>query len=214
MTTIYTFREESHEASLEAALSVLRRSGIIAMPTETFYALGVYPQDEEALRRLRVIKGRPDAKPIPVLIPDLAHLSNLASEVSAAASLLIDRFWPGPLTIVFSASPRLPEALTGGTGTVGVRMPAHGTVLRLLRHVGTLTGTSANVAGAQPASRVELVQASLGSKLDLILDGGPTLGHLPSTVVNAVGPIRVLRDGQIPREQLEAALHESGLTLA
>ena len=125
----------------------------------------------------------------------------------------MERFWPGPLTLIFSASPLLPEVLTSGTGSVGVRQPAHAGLALLLRQVGPLTGTSANRSGDQPARTAEEVQTTLGSEVDLILDGGPTRGGLPSTIVDTVSPIRLLREGPISRQQIETVLSMAGMAL-
>lgn len=187
---------------------------MIAMPTESFYAVGASARNEAAVRRDCAIKGRWDGKPILVLIPDQVELTALVAEVTPAAAALIKQFWPGPLTLIFRASHFLPDALTAGTGTVGVRHTAYPMLVPLLRHVGPLTGTSANRAGEPPAKTAGEVQAMLDAELDLILDGGPTPGGMPSTIIDTVGPIRVLREGPISRHQVESALSHSGLALA
>jgi L-threonylcarbamoyladenylate synthase len=126
----------------------------------------------------------------------------------------MDRFWPGPLTIVFPASPHLPAALTAGTGTIGVRLPAQPLLVKLLRATGPLTGTSANRAGASPARTALDVEQNLGSEVDLILDGGPASATLPSTVVEATEVVRLLREGPIGRTVLKAVLAQEGIELA
>jgi len=108
------------EPVLEEAAAIVRQGGVLAMPTESFYALGASPFHEEAVRRLCRIKGRDERKPLLVLIADLAQLDSLVSDVARGASVLMRQFWPGPLTIIFPAAPSLPVSLTAGTGTVGV----------------------------------------------------------------------------------------------
>lgn len=213
MATVLSLQLDSPGRVFEEATRVLRRSGVIAMPTETFYALGASTSDEVAVRRVCAIKGRPQGKPILALIADRAQLTALVHEIPPAATTLMERFWPGPLTLIFPASPLLPEALTAGTGSVGVRQTAHMGLAPLLRQVGPLTGTSANRSGEPPARTAEEVQTTLGSEVDLILDGGVTPGGLSSTIVDTVGPIRLLREGPISRQQIEAALSMAGMTL-
>jgi L-threonylcarbamoyladenylate synthase len=213
MATVLSLQLDSSGRVFEEVTRILRQSGVIAMPTESFYALGASTSDEVAVRRVCAIKGRPQGKPILALIADRAQLTALVDEVTSAATTLMERFWPGPLTLIFPASPRLPKVLTAGTGSVGVRQTAHTGLAPLLRQVGPLTGTSANRSGEPPARTAEDVQRTLGSEVDLILDGGMTTGGLPSTIVDCGSPIRLLREGPISRQQIEAALSLAGITL-
>jgi len=213
MATVLSLQLDSSGRVFEEVTRILRQSGVIAMPTESFYALGASTSDEVAVRRVCAIKGRPQGKPILALIVDRAQLTALVDEVTSAATTLMERFWPGPLTLIFPASPRLPNVLTAGTGSVGVRQTAHTGLAPLLRQVGPLTGTSANRSGEPPARTAEDVQRTLGSEVDLILDGGMTTGGLPSTIVDCGSPIRLLREGPISRQQIEAALSLAGITL-
>jgi L-threonylcarbamoyladenylate synthase len=190
------------EATLSQAACVVRDGGVIAFPTETFYGLGVTPWDSAAVQRLFALKGRSAASsPILVLIRHREDLESLISEISPSAELLMKACWPGPLTIVFRASPRVPPVLTAGTGTIGIRLSAAASLQRLLDAVGgPLTGTSANRSGALPAVTAEDVQASLGVDVDLILNGGRTPGGFASTVVDTtVTPVRLIREGVLSR---------------
>lgn len=198
---------------LEAANRLLSTGGVLAMPTESYYALGVRACDGEAVHRVCAIKGRRDDKPILVLISDRAQLVQLVTDVPHAAQVLMDRFWPGPLTLLFPAVAHLPQALTRGTGTVGIRQPARQDLLHLLHHVGPLTGTSANRTGHPPVRTAQHVWEELGGDVDLILDGGETPGGLPSTLVDATGSIRVLREGPVSREAIRAVLIQSGILI-
>ncbi|MBA2252263.1 MAG: threonylcarbamoyl-AMP synthase [Nitrospirales bacterium] len=198
---------------LETANRLLHQSGVLAMPTESYYALGARPFNEEAVRRVCTIKGRGEDKPILVLISDRAQLDQLVTDVPLAARVLMGRFWPGPVTLVFRATPHLPPELTRGTRTVGIRQPAHHALLHLLHHVGPLTGTSANRTGHSPVRTAEQVLEELGGDVDLILDGGETSGGLPSTLVDITGSIRVLREGPVSREAIRAVLNESGILM-
>jgi len=214
MALIRAFREDADETILGEAARIVRHGGVIAMPTDSFYALGACALDEPAVRRVCAIKGQRESKPILVLISDRSQLDALVARVQPGAAVLMDRFWPGPLTIVFPASPHLPVALTAGTGTIGVRLPAHPLLVKLLRATGPLTGTSANRAGASPARTALDVEQNLGCEVDLILDGGPASATLPSTVVEATEVVRLLREGPIGSTALKAVLAQEGIELA
>ncbi len=200
--------------SLSASLSgVLRAGGVVAIPTETYYGLGVNPFDAVAIDRLIAIKGRPDGKPILVLIGDRAQLDGLVTHIPPAAQALMEAFWPGPLTLVFPASKRLPDNLTAGTGTVGVRLTSCPPLATLLRQIGPLTGTSANRSGASPICTAQDVDQFLGNDVAVIVDGGATPGGLPSSVVTVCDGVALLREGAIDRSQIQAALRAHGLHL-
>ncbi|WP_447972426.1 L-threonylcarbamoyladenylate synthase [Nitrospira sp. Kam-Ns4a] len=211
MARMLALRDETPDDRLEEVARIVRSHGVLAIPTESFYALAASPTDEEAVRRVCSIKGRGDGKPILVLVGAREQMRELAFGVGRVAQCLMDRFWPGPLTIVVPAAPGLPATLTAGTGTVGIRLVGLPALARLLRVVGPLTGTSANRTGQPPMRSAAEVQAQLGGELDLIVDSGPTPGGFPSTVVTTVGQVRVLREGPITSSQIEAALAEAGL---
>jgi L-threonylcarbamoyladenylate synthase len=213
MAPIESYSPSTVERLSRQVASVLQRSGLIAIPTETFYGLGVNPFDARAVDRLRAVKGREDAKPILVLVASINDLSAFVEHVPPAASLLIEGFWPGPLTILFPARASLPHALTAGTGLVGLRVSSCRPLCELLTRVGPLTGTSANRAGAAPARTAEAVQQAFGDAVDLILDAGPTPGGLPSTVVDAHHSLRIVREGAIEQSVIEARLHQRGFSL-
>ena len=193
------------DPSLREAADIVHGGGIIAFPTETFYGLGARPFDACAVQRIVDLKDRPlrDA-PILVLIRSRADLHTLVSEITPAAERLMEACWPGPLTLVFRAAAAVPSALTAGTGTIGIRLPAHPDVQRLLEAVGgPLTGTSANHSGQPPATTAEEVERVLGDGVDAILNGGATPGGLPSTVVDTtVTPPRLIREGRVPKASL------------
>jgi len=196
---------------MEEVAVVVRQHGVIAVPTESFYALAASVGSPAGLERVMAIKGRLAGKPILVLIAERSELDALIVEATPAATVLMDRFWPGPLTIVFKASPAVPAALTAGTGTIGVRQPSHRILLPLLHQTGPLTGTSANRSGGPPPATADQVEVALGTDIDLIVDGGPTRGGLPSTVLDATGPVRLLREGPISCHQIRRALLDAGV---
>jgi L-threonylcarbamoyladenylate synthase len=200
-------------AVLETAHRLLHQSGVLAMPTESYYALGARACDDEAVHRVCRIKGRGEDKPILVLISERAQLDQLVTDIPFAAQVLMDRFWPGPLTLVFRAARDLSHQLTRGTGTIGIRQPARPDLLRLLHHVGPLTGTSANRTGHSPIRTAERVLAEFGDDVDLILDGGETAGGLPSSLIDITGNVRMLREGPVEEQAIRAALKDSGILI-
>jgi L-threonylcarbamoyladenylate synthase len=183
------------------------------LPTESFYGLAVVPSDEQALARLWQVKGRSEGKPILVLIGDRSQLEPFVRSIPPAANVLMNAFWPGPLTIVFPAAGELSDAVTAGTGSVGIRLSAWPPLVDLLRRVGPVTGTSANVEGMPPPRRAEEVEHSLGDAVDLIVDAGPTPGGRTSTVIDVRGPMRIIRDGAIERSAIAVQLAAHGLHL-
>jgi L-threonylcarbamoyladenylate synthase len=185
---------------LARAASLVHAGGVVAFPTDTFYALGATPFNPKAVRRIFTLKGR-GTSPILVLIRNPTELEGLVVDITPSAELLMKACWPGPLTIVFRASPSVPSVLGAGSGTIGIRLPAADSLKQLLEAVGgPLTGTSANRTGAPAPTTAQQVHADFGADVDLILDGGPTAGGLPSTVVDTtVQPIRLIREGAVPR---------------
>jgi L-threonylcarbamoyladenylate synthase len=192
---------------------VLGENGLIALPTESFYGLAVDPFNEQALIKLWQVKGRSKGKPVLVLIGEEAQLNPFVRNIPPAATVLMNAFWPGPLTIVFPAALGLSDAVTAGTRSVGIRFSAWQPLCELLQRVGPLTGTSANREGMPPPTTAEEVRHYFGDALDLIVDAGPTPGGRPSTVIDVQGPIRIIRDGAIDREDIVAQLAAHGLSL-
>jgi L-threonylcarbamoyladenylate synthase len=210
MPRIWIWREGEAAAFWDEARRVLTSGGVLALPTETFYALAVNPFDEAALARLFALKERPASKPVLVLVGDSAMLDQVADEVPAAGARLLARFWPGPLTLILPAREGLPELLTVGTGTIGVRVPRQAVTCRLLTFLGfPVTGTSANRSGAAPLVEAAAVAREFGDRVDLILDAGPCPGGLPSTIVDVTSiPPRLVRAGAVPLAELRTVLPE------
>jgi L-threonylcarbamoyladenylate synthase len=192
--------------SLDRALAILRRGGLIAFPTDTVYGLGALAFDSQAVKGLYLAKGRKAEKAIPILLGDATDLGSVASRVPDMARRLADRYWPGPLTLLVPKIASLPDDISSGA-TVGVRQPNHPIALALLRAAGPLAVTSANVSGMSSPLTAEDVRAQLDGRLDLILDGGTAPGGVPSSVVDCTGsqPV-VLRAGPISIQDLQSAL--------
>lgn len=173
---------------------LLRRGGVAAVPTETFYALAADPFNTDAVERICRIKGRDDRSPLPVLFASRLDLEGLG--VTADPGTLANYFavWPAPLTVVFPI--RAPIAASRGVATLGVRLPASRPLRELLLEVGPLTGTSANRSGSPPLADPDAVEAGFRREIDVLVDGGRTRGGLPSTLLDATRqPPVVLRRG-------------------
>jgi L-threonylcarbamoyladenylate synthase len=210
MGRIWTWREETAGAFWDEAKTVLGRHGIIAVPTETFFALAVNPLQAEALLHLFALKDRSPDKPVLVMVNGPEMLNQVAREVPGLARRLMEKFWPGPLTIIFPSLPHLPRRLTGGTGTIGVRQPRLSLTCRLITELGhPITGTSANRSGHRSLVRADEVAREFGEDLGLILDAGPCPGGLPSTIVDVTSsPPRLVRAGAIPPAELAEIMPE------
>ena len=213
MTMIERYGVSTASVLADRMRRVLGENGLIALPTESFYGLAVDPFNEQALARLWQIKGRSEGKPILLLIGEGAQLEPFVRNIPPAATVLMNAFWPGPLTIVFPAAIRLSDAVTARTRSVGIRLSAWQPLCDLLRRVGPVTGTSANREGMPPPTTAEEVRHYFGDALDLIVDAGPTPGGRPSTVIDVHGPIRIIRDGAIDRNAIVAQLAAHGLYL-
>ena len=198
------------------AVAILRAGGLVAMPTDTVYGVGVALGAEDGLKRLFSAKDRPLDRAIVLLAADLEQAGSIGV-LSPTARALAARFWPGALTLVLAQTPGpgFPTDLTAGLSTIGIRVPDHESPRALARALGPLPVTSANLSGAQDARDAAAVMAQLGGRIDLILDGGPTRGGVPSTIVDCSGELpRVLRAGAIDAASVAGALGEAGLDLA
>jgi L-threonylcarbamoyladenylate synthase len=189
-----------------AAADVLRRGGLVAYPTETFYGLGALARDAGALARLAAAKLRPEGKPLPLLAADLAQVEEVA-ELPPAALRLAARFWPGPLTLVVPARSGLDPAITAGTGTVAIRVPGSDVARALARAAGSaIVSTSANLSGEPPPCTADALSPALRARLDHVLDGGSTAGGLPSTIVALDGGgMRLVRVGAVSFDEVRRA---------
>ena len=198
-----------------AAIEVLRDGGIVAIPTDTVYGIAVSLDTPGGIERLFHVKRRPLDKGIALLLDEVAQAVAIAV-VTPAAWALAEACWPGGLTLVLARRPGvdLPDELTGGATTIGLRVPNHPTPRALARAVGPLPTTSANVSGLPEARDTAAIVQQLGLGVDLILDGGPAHGGPASTVVDCtdVGP-RILRVGAVATERVAEVLAEAGILL-
>ncbi len=194
--------------AIARAADVIRRGGLVALPTETVYGLGACALDAQAVARIFAAKGRPATNPLIVHVSSTADAKPLASDWPQLADQLAARFWPGPLTLVLPKAQCVPDIVTAGGSTVALRVPAHAIARALIDVSQTpLAAPSANPSGRISATRAEHVLRLLGDRVDLVLDGGPTPGGLESTVVDVTtDPPRLLRPGLIPQDELEDAI--------
>jgi L-threonylcarbamoyladenylate synthase len=185
--------------TMATAGAVVEGGGLVAFPTESFYGLGADALDPGALTRVFEVKGRPENKPLLVLVDSVEMVESLAARVPDGARALMARHWPGALTLVLPAAGRVPAALTGGTGTLGVRMPGHAVARALVRAAARpITAPSANPTDAPPPLTAKAVREYFDGRIELILDGGPTAGGAGSTIADCtVWPPRILRQGPV-----------------
>lgn len=198
--------EAPSPAAIARAAELLRRGEVVAIPTDTVYGLAADPFNESAVQRLFAVKGRSPDAPVPLLVDSIEMAAEVAGELPALFHPLAGRYWPGPLTIVMESSRRVPAVVSANTGRVGLRLPAAAIPQAIVRALGSpITGTSANRSGQPECRSAEEVEASLGEFLPLILDGGPSPGARPSTVVSLAGESWTLvREGAVPLAELEA----------
>lgn len=201
---------EPDRRALTEAADVVSSGGVIAYPTETVYGLGVDATDGEAVRRLFRLKGRKENNPILILVKDFSMLRSVVADVPERARKGIEKFWPGPVTMVFDAAAALAPGISAGTGRVGVRISSHPMASALMALLDRpLTSTSANPAKKDPAMDGAGVVRYFDGKIDLLLDGGVLPASEPSTVIDvARSPVLLLRKGAIAVSELEDAFGE------
>jgi L-threonylcarbamoyladenylate synthase len=199
-----------NQQTRKRAGELILRGGVIAFRTDTFYGLGADPFNQSAIQKLKELKGREGNKPILVLISDREQISRLISNRSKPFDALVERFWPGPLTIVGEAVPELSSELTAGTKTIGLRFPDDDKVRALLEACGgALTGTSANQSGQPPSRTAADAEKYFGDLIDLVIDDGAARTDRPSTVVDATKEsVQLIREGIISWSEIQSGLHQ------
>lgn len=195
-------------AALSTVIEILRAGGVIAYPTETFYGLGADAHNPDAVERIFDIKGRDQRNPIPLIIGNIDMLRGLVRDIPGNAAKLIKKFWPGPLTLVFSASGSINPALTGGTGKIGIRLSGNYIARKLSEGIaGPITATSANLSGAPECTSAAQVVRGLDDRVKTVVDGGETPGGKGSTVIDiTVDPPKIFRPGAVPTEAIQLTL--------
>jgi len=205
---VHVSPEAPREDRLEAAKDVLDRGGVIALPTETFYGLAASAFDADALARVNRLKGKSEDSPVLLLLADTAQASRVASNLSDRFYSLAERFWPGPLTLLVPASAELPPEVSGGRGTVALRVPGLVLPRRLAARLGhPFSGVSANRTGDPPGRNAADVVRAFPEGLEMVLDGGASRGGAPSTILDlTVDSPRIVRKGLLPASALEPFL--------
>lgn len=191
----------AHSQAVAEAAAALGRGELVVFPTDTVYGVGANAFDEEAIKSIYTIKGRPAEKGIPILLADITDLGKVAASVPQAAQNLLTQFWPGPLTLILPKRDGLPPSISTNSG-IAVRIPANETARAVIRASGGAVATSsANRSGHSPAQTADQALSELGGLVDIVLDGGPTGKLVPSTIVDCTGKkLRILRQGPISDE--------------
>ena len=212
MNTIQIKITENHidNQAIARAGEIIKAGGLVAFPTETVYGLGADALNSQASGKIYAAKGRPSDNPLIVHIADIDGLEKIAAKIPEAARKLADRFWPGPLTMVFEKTKLVPKETTGGLDTVAVRMPGHRVALALIKAAGGfIAAPSANLSGRPSPTLAKHVAEDMDGRIDMIIDGGAVDIGLESTIVDMTGTIpMILRPGYISREMLAEELSE------
>jgi len=210
---IIKIHQTAPEPSLIAyAAEKIRQGEVLGMPTDTFYGLAADPLNLRAVDRIYEIKSRGRHKPLSLLIESIEQAEELTRPLPEEFYALARKFWPGPLTLIVKASSRLPLKVTANTGNVALRVPAATIPVEVIRISGLpITATSANLSGAAECTTAEAVREQLKDRLSIILDGGPSPRHVPSTIVDLSedGEWRVQREGAIPTQEIVNALGQA-----
>jgi len=193
---------------LTNAAALIQAGELVAFPTETVYGLGANALDPAAVEKIYAAKGRPAASPLIVHVSSIEMARSLAREWPERADQLARIFWPGPLTLVLPKRPHVPDRVTAGLDTVGVRMPAHPIALALIREAGVpIAAPSANPFGELSPTSAQHVREALGDRVAMVLDGGRTTVGIESTVLSLAGPEAILlRPGMVTRQDIEAVI--------
>ena len=193
---------------IRTAINVLANGGVAAIPTDTLYGLAACAFDETAVHKVYELKGRPDGMALPLLLSEAEDVRLCAKDVPQAAWALMERYWPGALTLVVRKSANVPEIVTAGLDTVALRVPDHPIPREIAKDLGApITGTSANLSGRPGLTTAREVRCEFGDAIDFVLDGGDAPGGVASTILDVSGEeMRVLREGAVSQDEIEAAL--------
>jgi L-threonylcarbamoyladenylate synthase len=194
-------------ATVDQAVAALARGELVVFPTESVYGLGAAATSSAAVERLLAVRGREAAKPILVVASDLAMVTSVARELCPRARRLAERLWPGALTLVLPAREGVPAPLSAGTGTIGVRVPAHATARALAAGLGRpVTAPSANPPGLKPAHTIAEARAYFDDRVAAYVDGGPCTGAASTVVAIEGDEVRIVRPGPIDEATIRRAL--------
>ena len=209
MRRVFVDPEFPQRDAIQEAGRWIVNGGLVALPTDTLYGLAADPFSADAVARVFAVKGRTAERALPLIAADTSQVTEHLGRLSDTAQQLVHRFWPGPLTLLVPAPAALARDVTGGTGKVGVRVPADAVARAICAEAGRpITATSANVSGEPATSDPDQVERSLGDRLDLLIDTGRTHGGAPSTIVDVTGlEPALVRAGAISWDDIQACLH-------
>jgi L-threonylcarbamoyladenylate synthase len=209
---VFVDPESPQRDAIQEAAEWIRRGRVVAIPTDTLYGLAANPFDRAAVARVFAIKGRQAERALPLVAADIAQIEAHLGPLMPVAARLAARFWPGPLTLLLPAPVALAGEVTGGTGRVGIRVPAD-PIARAVCAIAAMpvTATSANISGQPATSDPDVVEQTLGDAVDFLLDTGRTPWGPPSTVVDASGgELEIIRIGAIPWDEIQACVQHRG----
>ena len=209
MRRVFVDPESPQRDAIQEAAKWILNGGVVALPTDTLYGLAADPFSAVGVARVFAVKGRAADRALPLIAADAAQVVEHLGHLPPAGQRLAERFWPGPLTLLVTAPRGLARDVTGGTGKVGVRVPADASARAICAATGhPITATSANVSGEPPTADPDQVERTLGDRIDLLIDTGTTRGGAASTIVDVTGADPVLvRAGAISWEDIQACLH-------
>ncbi|MGH9144543.1 MAG: L-threonylcarbamoyladenylate synthase [Vicinamibacterales bacterium] len=209
MRRVFVDRDAPQRDAIQEAAKWIVNGGLVAIPTDTLYGLAADPFSAAAVARVFAVKGRTAEQALPLIAANAGQVTMHLGRLPPTAQILVERFWPGPLTLLVPAPPALAAAVTGGTGKIGVRVPADAVARAISAEAGRpVTATSANLSGQSPTADPDQVERSLGDRLDLLIDAGLTRGGAPSTIVDVTGADPILvRAGAISWDDIQACLH-------
>lgn len=209
---IYALNAENRE-EIAAAAGIIRAGGLVGLPTETVYGLGADGLNPAAVRKIYEAKGRPEEKPISLLIGGIEDIHTFSRNAPESAIKLAERFWPGPLTIVLEKSDRVPNIVTAGGFSIGLRCPRCPVTLEIIKRAGVpVAAPSANISGGPSARSADEVLNGLGGKIDAVVDGGPCELGVESTIVDFTAfPPKLLRRGGLSISEIKAVIGDVAL---
>jgi tRNA threonylcarbamoyl adenosine modification protein (Sua5/YciO/YrdC/YwlC family) len=203
MSVFDTRDHDARTQGLEAAVAAARRGDLVVLPTDTLYGVGTDAFSVSGVTKLLNAKGRGRSHSVPVLVAGPSVLHAVASEITEETDALVQAFWPGGLTLIVPANPTLSWDLGGPDTNLAIRMPLHPVALELLRKVGPMAVSGANVTGLPVATTVDAARDQFGSSVSVYLDGGPAVSEQPSTAIDLTDAVpRLVREGSIPIEHL------------
>jgi len=208
-------KTEIYTDEVKGAAEILRNGGLVAVPTETVYGLAGNGLDENAVKEIYEVKGRPAIKPLSLMVPGKEAIGEYCEDVPSQAIFLAEKFWPGPLTIVLKSKEIVPEIVRAGGKTVGLRCPDHPKTIEVLKEAKIpFAAPSANPSGEESPKNAEKVKKYFDGRIDGIIDGGPCGIGTESTIINMSSvPYKILRQGALSEEEIEKALVDNMLTI-